>query len=293
MPERWQDFEAEGLTALEENAAKLLMAAGFVERRYSVRLSLIGHPVRIEFTATITGEHGLAQAMEPVLRKAWEAWAEFYREHQHGTEEERPQLFCEKVGPQRWRLTDQGVLARKDLAASRREVVLDFVLRRSDAFTGKVVPGNGRAERIEATHREDKPGKVEVTNLAEVTGPLKEMVGVLQAAFEKMAASAQPAAAEAKGSDKEKRAKPGPDRMSAKDAWRRVTIVQAWAAVQKDNRSKRESDRRSRRSFATEHGITPKELDAILSWYGNYRRQKTFPKDPLSLSKGEVMELFE
>jgi len=84
VPEQWAELEYDGLTAIEQEALRLLTAAGMVERRFSIRLSLIGHPVRIEVTATATGEHGLVEAMDPVLRKAWDAWAKFYREHRDG-----------------------------------------------------------------------------------------------------------------------------------------------------------------------------------------------------------------
>jgi len=86
-----------------------------------------------------------------------------------------------------WRLTDQGVLARQDLEAGKSKTVLDFVQRRTAVFYRRVVPGHGRAERIETTREAVEPAKVEVTNLAEVSGPLKDIANVIQIGFEKMA----------------------------------------------------------------------------------------------------------
>ena len=184
--ERWAQLSFDELTALEQQAISLLTGAGLVERKFSLRLSLIGHPVRIELTAVMTGEGGLAQAMEPALHKAWSVWADFYREHHGGSEEERPTFFAEKTAPQMWRLTGEGVSATGDIAKGERGLVLDFVRRRTPVFAGKVVSGQGRTERIKETHEAAEPSKVEVTNLSELSGPLEGIVALLQKAFERI-----------------------------------------------------------------------------------------------------------
>jgi hypothetical protein len=190
VPEAWAELEHDGLTAVEQEALRLLTAAGMVERRFSIRLLLIGHPVQIDVTVTATGEHGLAQAMEPVLRKSWDAWAKFYRAHRDGPEEDRPKVFCENTGPDMWRLTKDGVLARQDLEDGRAKTVLDFVQRRTAVFYRRVIPGFGRTERLDTTRESDKPAKVEVTNLGELSGPIKEMIAAFQSGLEKMATAA-------------------------------------------------------------------------------------------------------
>jgi hypothetical protein len=86
-----------------------------------------------------------------------------------------------------WRLTDQGALARQDIAAGNPKVVLDFVQKRTAVFFGKIVPGHGRAERVQEIRQAETPSKVEITNLHELSGPLKDMVTAMQSAFEKMA----------------------------------------------------------------------------------------------------------
>jgi len=198
-PQRWDNLEADTLTATEQNALKLLTAAGLVERRFSVRLSLIGHPVWIEVTATATGEYGLVEALKPALRKAWDTWADFYREHRDGPAEEGPTFFCVQTAAEMWRLTEQGTLARQDVAAGNPKVVLDFVQKRTAVFFGKIVPGHGRAERIQEVRRVPTPSKVEIANLHELSGPLKDMVATMQNAFEKMAAGGGEVASEATG----------------------------------------------------------------------------------------------
>ena len=127
VPERWDELDSDTLTTVEEEALKLLTGAGLVERKFSIRLSLIGHPVRVEVTATATGEYGLIEAMEPALRKAWNAWADFYREHREGPEEERTRFFCEKTGLEMWRLTGDGVKARHDVQSGNAAMTLDFI----------------------------------------------------------------------------------------------------------------------------------------------------------------------
>lgn len=186
-PETWADLDQDGLTAVEQEALGLLTAAGMVERRFSIRLSLIGHPAQITVTATATGDHGLAEAMEPVLRKAWDAWQEFWSARREAPEEQRPKVFCEKAGSEMWRLTRNGVLARQDLDSGNSKCVLDFVYRRPPVFTGMIVSGYGRAERLEATEEAKGPEQVTVTNLNELAGPLKNIAEALQKGLDKLA----------------------------------------------------------------------------------------------------------
>ena len=294
-PERWSELDIDGLTAVEEDALRLVTAAAMVERRFSIRLSLIGHPVRIEVTATITGEHGLVQAMGPVLQKAWDAWKEFYLARRDAPEEDSPKVFCEKTGPEMWRLTQDGVLALQDLDGDRSRSVLDFVQRLSPVFHGAVVPGSGRAERLDAKQEPETPAKDEVTNLSELTGVMKEISEALQAGFDKLATASQKSKASVVPVkiDPSKRGKRGPDRMSIERAWHYLTIAQEWAGIQERNRELPMRDRYQKVQLAEKHGITKKELDAILGWYAKHRRENRFPDDPQTLSKGELRKWFE
>lgn len=67
MPELWEEYDADSLTATDSKALFLLVAAGMVERRIRFRVRLHTHPVGVEATVTATGEYGFAEAMEPVL----------------------------------------------------------------------------------------------------------------------------------------------------------------------------------------------------------------------------------
>ena len=185
VPQRWEELNREALSALEDKALFLLTGAGLIERKFFIRAWLIGHPVQVEVTALLTGEKGLAKAMDPVFATVWNCWEGFYRQRKDGPEESRPMFFCQRTAPEQWRLNDQGVIACQDVAQGRSKVVLDFVHRRTAVFYGKVVPGYGRAERIEKVHRADSPTKVEVTNLSELSGPLKDIAAILQRSFDK------------------------------------------------------------------------------------------------------------
>ena len=67
VPERWEEYDGDSLTATESQALFLLVAAGMVERRIRFRAWMHKHPVAVEATVTATGEYGFAEAMEPVL----------------------------------------------------------------------------------------------------------------------------------------------------------------------------------------------------------------------------------
>ena len=66
-PLRWAELNYADLTANEEEALALLTAAGLIERRFSVRISMIGHSVRLDITGTATGEYGFIEALAPLL----------------------------------------------------------------------------------------------------------------------------------------------------------------------------------------------------------------------------------
>lgn len=305
-PRRWTPLESDTLTADQEQALKLLTAAGLIERRFAIRLSLIGHPTRLKVTATATGEHGIAEAMAPVLQKAWDLWSEFYRDGEAGPPEERPRFFCEKTAPESWRLSQQGALALADLEAGEQQRVLDFVHRRPPVFAGRVVPGEGRAERIEQTDEkqtQSAPSQVEVTNLSELSEPLQQMQTLMQRMFEQMAANerrqagAGSTANSAPSASHEptpaKPAKRGPARLPLEQAWRYLTIVQEWEGIQEQNKKRPLRDRYQKVQLAEKHGIKVKDLDAMLSWYRKNRRAGLFPEDPRTMSKGELEESFE
>lgn len=125
VPETWTDHDPSALSELQERAVYLLTAAGMIERRVTLRLRMVGHPVAAEATITMTGEAGLAEAMEFLLKDLWNDWREAFEQRGDG-----PVSHCERIGNEQWRLTAEGVMARNDLAAGNAATVFDFVLRR-------------------------------------------------------------------------------------------------------------------------------------------------------------------
>lgn len=84
VPERWEEYDADSLTATESKALFMLVAAGMVERRIRFRTRLHNHPVAVEATITATGEYGFAEAIEPVLASMWTEWRDAFRAWRNG-----------------------------------------------------------------------------------------------------------------------------------------------------------------------------------------------------------------
>ncbi|MBP7933823.1 MAG: hypothetical protein KA354_04160 [Phycisphaerae bacterium] len=208
IPLRWEPLDTDRLTKTEQEALKLLTAAGMVERRFSLRLRFMGHPTLIEVELTATGEAGLAQAADPVVQAAWDLWkAEYTTRKEPGSSDPPPRFHCEKVGAEQTRLTDQGELAIRDMAAGNTQVVLGFVCRRGLPFSVRPpVDGEGRADFIRfspASSPQPEITEVRVTNLAEVTGPLAGITNLLNKMFEDRARQPQdPSPASSAGTER-------------------------------------------------------------------------------------------
>lgn len=197
VPEIWSAYDGNGLTELEEKALLQLTAAAMVQRRMSIRLRIIGHPVAVHATVTATGEHGMAEAMEAVAAGAWQHWQDTVKQR---SENDPKPFHCEQVGADEWRLTAEGITAKADVENGNAEMVLNFVLRRG-FFDGKprVMPdgrvsqrlpirGSGKAERLEfVTERQTEPvgPVVAVNNWAEgakaIADALAPLIGPMMA----------------------------------------------------------------------------------------------------------------
>ena len=70
IPDRWQSVDIDQLSVTEQRAILLLVGAGLVERRSSIRLGMAGQGEAIEATVAVTGEAGLLQAIEPLLAES-------------------------------------------------------------------------------------------------------------------------------------------------------------------------------------------------------------------------------
>jgi hypothetical protein len=142
-----------------------------IERRVTLRLRMAGHPVAVEATITMTGEGGLAQAMEFVLKDIWNDWREAFEQRGDG-----PVSHCERIGNEQWRLTAEGVVARNDLDAGNTATVFDFVLRRGffddrprmlpSGHIGQRLPvaGRGALERMRRVSGDGSPTSMAITN---------------------------------------------------------------------------------------------------------------------------------
>jgi hypothetical protein len=180
LPLRWRAIDVDAMASAEQEALKLLTAGGLVERRLSFRLSLIGHPVRVEATVTATGEYGLVEAMEPVAKAAWQAWAGEYLRGKTGVPQDQPTFHSERTGPEQIRLTQHGQQAQADVEGGQARMVLDFLHKRTLAFAGKVVRGHGQAEKVKTQAAPVAPVQVELID----TGPMAAIAELMQKWFE-------------------------------------------------------------------------------------------------------------
>jgi hypothetical protein len=171
VPETWSRFDPSALSEVQERALSLLTAAGMIERRVTLRLRMVGHPTAVEATITLTGETGLAQAMQFVLADIWNDWRESFEQRGDG-----PSSHCERIGNEQWRLTAEGVTARNDLDAGNASTLFDFVLRR-EFFDGQPrlmpdgrisqrlsVAGRGALVRMQRVRSDTSPTGVAITN---------------------------------------------------------------------------------------------------------------------------------
>ena len=185
LPLRWGPLDTDELTATEQEALKLLTAAAMVDRRASFRLRLIGHPINIDATITVTGEYGIVEAVEPVAQASWREWADEYTKQCNKPDGASPRFHCEKIGHEMLRLTDDGETARHEIQLSNAAMTLDFVRRRGSVFaTRPAVYGYGRADTIRTEATASTPAEVKITNLSEIADPLANLASVVKKAFE-------------------------------------------------------------------------------------------------------------
>ena len=164
IPDTWQAYRPDDLTETQSQALFLLTAAGMVERRERLRLRMVNHPVVAEATITVTGEYGDVEALEPIAAQLWADWQDSFHKWKEGDTPNVASLHCERLEPSEWRLTDQGVAARKSLADGEQNVVFDFVLKRG-FFDGQPRLVNGRVCR-----REPVRGKGALVKMTKMKG---------------------------------------------------------------------------------------------------------------------------
>jgi hypothetical protein len=130
IPETWQAHRPDDLTEVQTQALFLLTAAGMVERRLRLRMTMANHPVVAEATITFTGEYGPIEALKPLFADLWADWQDAYRQWKQGDTAHVAPAHCERVEPSEWRLTVEGVQALTGLANGEESKVFDFVLKR-------------------------------------------------------------------------------------------------------------------------------------------------------------------
>jgi hypothetical protein len=140
-PDSWTDSPLDASEALN-----VLTAAGFVERRIVFAVRLPGEERFQRITIETTGEYGLGEAMEAVLHDWWARWGGWWQKlRQEIGEPVKPIVVWES---DKWRLTDQGRVARVDLEKGESWPI-DFALKRG-FFDGtpRLLP-DGRITRRE------------------------------------------------------------------------------------------------------------------------------------------------
>lgn len=178
VPVRWQVYRPDELSEPQSQALFLLTGAGMVERRERMQLMMLNHPLVVEATITATGEYGGVEAMKPLAAQLWKDWQGAFRRWQEGHTQIIPPFHCERLEPTEWRLTDQGIIAVKDVKSGNKEIPVDFVLKRG-FFDGlpyekpdgslsvrHSVRGKGALVRIKKL-KGDPPNALEIANWGE------------------------------------------------------------------------------------------------------------------------------
>jgi hypothetical protein len=236
IPETWEVYQPDSLTEVQAQALFLLMAAGMVERRERLRLRMLNDKIMVEATITATGEYGAGEAIEPLAAEAWALWQEAYRQWRESDRKENSPFHSERLSPSEWRLTDQGVLAKNDLADGGQAAVLDFVLKRG-LFDGQRhwlpggrisqrMPVRGKGSLVKVTKIKEQPGAPDTVNIGNWDEGGEALAKAFSSLFEAML-SAQAGKAPPSG-EKPKVKRRGRKEISPAEAAKRQGILDRW-----------------------------------------------------------------
>lgn len=175
IPDAWATFDQESLREVEQKALVFLVAAGMVERRFQIRLGMLDNDVLVEAACTATGENGLVEALEKLVAAMWREWQKQYETWRQGDTPETSPFYCQQMEPNKWRLTEQGELARRDIARGEETTPVDFILKRGffdgrsrlvngKPVGGEPVAGNGRLLRFAKLPADSPPTGVCIGN---------------------------------------------------------------------------------------------------------------------------------
>lgn len=191
IPERWHDFDHDDLTATEQQALLLLVAAGLVERRFGLRLEMAGRGEVIEAKLAASGEYGLVEALDPVLAEIWTKWGDSFVEWKSGETASSTPFRITRSGSDEWRLTEFGVMARGDLdlkvpsdeAAATVgcwQRTMEYVLRIGHQKNRLPVRGEGRLVEMKiegvGASTSGSPMPVTVTNMDEIVAEFHKTI---------------------------------------------------------------------------------------------------------------------
>ena len=191
IPECWHEFDHDDLTATEQQALFLLVAAGLVERRFGLQLEMAGRGEVVEAKLAATGEYGLVEAFDPVLAEIWTKWGDSFVQWKSGEASSSTPFRITRSGSDEWRLTEFGVMARGDLdfeapsgeAAATincRQRVMEYVLRTGHQKNRPPVRGEGRLVEMKiegaGAATPGSPIPVTVTNTGELVAEFRKAI---------------------------------------------------------------------------------------------------------------------
>ena len=120
----------------ECQALLLLTAAEMVEHRIRMRLQMLNHSVVVDATVTATGKYGLVEGLGPVVASIWEEWQPAFAAWRASTRRRPHARFMSSSSNHTIGGSPPAACSRRDVAAGRQTVVIDFVLSRG-FFSGR------------------------------------------------------------------------------------------------------------------------------------------------------------
>ena len=161
---QWQELRLDLLDSAELKALHDLLAAGLIEVRHRLKLSLLGQPLQFEATLAASGENGLSEALRSLVAQLYSDWQAAYEAWKTGPDPEASPFLCQDLEESRWRLTAEGLLAQQDLANGNTQCVTDFVTRRGLFVDRPPVHGEGRLLDYVRSSPEAALAPVEIAN---------------------------------------------------------------------------------------------------------------------------------
>lgn len=154
-PEHWTRLDLDSFSAVEQRAVFLLEAAGLIEQRRRVTITIPGRVEGLEVFFESTGESGAGVALEAVVSELLDQSDSSTSGASAARSNGRPQFLVLPNGEPMWRLTAFGVMARGDLdiearnefeatILGTRQRAISFVLRSGLLSYRPAVGGTGR-----------------------------------------------------------------------------------------------------------------------------------------------------